>query len=82
MNSACRSCGSKRVLRRARVTSRVIFGSHPVFVELLAGSAGQARSPLSAQVCVDCGSVEFQVTEPAKFKRVYGAVGEPLGLNS
>ena len=83
MEVACRSCGSKRLLRGAHLSSPGFFGPYSAVVAVPGTSAykGGVRSRLSAHVCVDCGAIELQAQDLAALQSAYAAIGQPLGLN-
>jgi hypothetical protein len=84
MNLVCRSCGSKRLLRGARLIARGVFGLAQVILEVPAnlGLRGRVRSPVAGHVCADCGLLDFHATDLLELKRAYASIGEPLGLGS
>ena len=79
MGQPCRSCQSKRILRGAVVLRGPFalgFYRSPVL------QVADQRSTISAQVCVDCGTIELQAVDLAGLRAVYGGMPEPLGLAS
>jgi len=80
----CRSCGSKRILRGARILAPGLLNADRLSVEVANGKAfsRSARSPVAAHVCVDCGNVEIHAVDLAELQRTYAELGEPLGLGT
>jgi hypothetical protein len=85
MNTNCISCGSARVLRNSRPMARGFFGPYQVTVQgpVTSTFGGRASSPVSAEICVDCGRVEFRARDLIDLAAAYEALGgaTPLGLN-
>jgi hypothetical protein len=74
MTPKCRSCGSTRVLRRAKLESpSMMFGLVEPTVSVPSASM-LSRSPsstLSATVCVDCGFVELYANDLVALQGAY-----------
>jgi hypothetical protein len=84
MTPTCGSCGSARVLRHLLPIAHGFMGPSRISVRGPATSAlrGRASSDLSADVCVDCGGVEFRVVDVSALKQAYKALDGPtLGLD-
>ena len=84
MNLACRSCGSKRLLRGVRVVSRGGFFNPRLNVEVpsASGLGKTVRSYVSADVCVDCGHLDLRAVDLTELRRLYASIGEPMSLGS
>ena len=81
MDVKCASCDSKRILRGGHVVSWELGGPAAVNVEI-PGSKGRVNSSISASICVDCGNITLGAVDLAEMRRVYEAVGKPLGLDT
>jgi hypothetical protein len=83
MNLACRSCGSKRLLRGIRVVGGFL-NRNPVNVAIpsASGLGKSVRSSVSADVCVDCGHLDLHAVDLTELRRLYASIGEPLSLGS
>jgi hypothetical protein len=85
MTSNCVACGSVRVMRNTEPTVHG-FAAGPQGINLqgpvTSAFGGRASGALSADVCVDCGRVEFRVLDRSSLKQAYEAVPtHPLGLD-
>ncbi len=79
MGQRCRSCESKRILRGAVVLrGPSAFGLNRGPVLQVAGE----QSTMSAQVCVDCGTIELRAVDLGGLRAAYGRMPESLGLTS
>ena len=86
MSETCRTCASPRVLRDAQVLSLGIMGPRTVLVQgpVVSLWRGYTRSPVTANVCVDCGHVELRASGLAGLQKLYERMHNPtpLGLDT
>ena len=86
MSETCRTCASPRVLRDAQVLCYGFTGPSAVVVQgpVVSFWKGQTRSPVIANVCVDCGHVELRASGLAELQKLYATMHNPtpLGLET
>lgn len=80
MKPQCRSCGSSRLIARARLASKsFMLGRPDVLLEVpqttLLGAPVTSRVAVS--VCVDCGALELRASDLPALLRAYESLSGP-----